>query len=148
MKNLFYSALLLCFISCSSAKKTVNEPHEIKVMVSTTYGNMVVKLYNKTPLHRDNFVKLVKQHFYDSLLFHRVEKDFMIQGGDPDSRHAKRGQRLGEGALNYTLPPEFDTSLFHKKGAVAAAREAGTDNPQKRSNSCQFNIVDGKQFTD
>jgi len=117
-------------------------------MVSTTYGNMVVKLYNKTPLHRDNFVKLVKQHFYDSLLFHRVEKDFMIQGGDPDSRHAKRGQRLGEGALNYTLPPEFDTSLFHKKGAVAAAREAGTDNPQKRSNSCQFYIVDGKQFTD
>ena len=105
-------------------------------------------LYNKTPLHRDNFVKLVKQHFYDSLLFHRVIKDFMIQGGDPDSKNAKPGAHLGEGSLNYTIPAEFDTALFHKKGALAAAREADADNPKKSSSSTQFYIVDGQTFTD
>ena len=117
-------------------------------MVTTAYGSMVLTLYNKTPLHRDNFVSLVKKHFFDSLLFHRVIKDFMIQGGDPESRHAKQGQQLGEGSLKYTIPAEFDTALFHKKGAVAAAREVDADNPQKRSSSTQFYIVEGKTFTD
>jgi cyclophilin family peptidyl-prolyl cis-trans isomerase len=117
-------------------------------MLTTDYGTMVLKLYNGTPLHRDNFVKLVKQHFYDSLLFHRVDKGFMIQGGDPDSRHAKQGQQLGEGSLNYTIPAEFDTAFFHKKGALAAARESDAANPKKTSSSTQFYIVDGKQFTD
>ena len=116
-------------------------------MITTDYGNMVLKLYNKTPLHRDNFIKLVKEHFYDSLLFHRVIKDFMIQGGDPESKHAKPGELLGEGSLKYTIPAEFDTSLFHKKGALAAAREAENDNPQKRSSSTQFYIVEGKTYT-
>ena len=109
---------------------------------------MALRLYNSTPLHRDNFVKLVKAHFFDSLLFHRVIKDFMIQGGDPDSKHAKQGQQLGEGSLNYTIPAEFDTALFHKKGALAAARECDADNPKKVSSSTQFYIVEGKTFTD
>jgi len=117
-------------------------------MIATDYGTMVLKLYNKTPLHRDNFIKLVKQHFFDSLLFHRVIKGFMIQGGDPESKHAKQGQLLGEGSLKYTLPAEFDTSLFHKKGALAAARESDADNPQKRSSSTQFYIVEGISVTD
>jgi len=117
-------------------------------MLTTDYGTMVLKLYNGTPLHRDNFVKLVKQHFFDSLLFHRVDKGFMIQGGDPDSKHAKQGQQLGEGSLNYTIPAEFDTAFFHKKGALAAARESDAANPKKASSSTQFYIVDGKQFTD
>jgi cyclophilin family peptidyl-prolyl cis-trans isomerase len=107
-------------------------------MITTDYGIMILKLYNKTPLHRDNFIKLVKQHFFDSLLFHRVIKGFMIQGGDPESKHAKEGQFLGEGSLKYTLPAEFDTSLFHKKGALAAARESDADNPQKKK---QFNTI-------
>ena len=117
-------------------------------MLTTDYGSMVLKLYNKTPLHRDNFVKLVKQHFFDSLLFHRVIKDFMIQGGDPESKHARQGELLGEGSLKYTLPAEFDTAFFHKKGALAAAREADANNPKKRSSSTQFYIVEGTTFTD
>jgi peptidyl-prolyl cis-trans isomerase B (cyclophilin B) len=149
MKKLFYLAILICIISCSANKKiVVKETSEVRLRLTTNYGTMVIKLYNKTPLHRDNFVKLVKQHYFDSLLFHRVDKGFMIQGGDPDSKHAKPGQRLGDGSLKYTLPPEFDTALFHKKGALAAARETDADNPQKRSNSSQFYIVDGKTFTD
>ena len=149
MKSLYYLAILACIVSCSPAKKTsVNESQQIRVMLTTDYGSMVLKLYNKTPLHRDNFVKLVKQHFFDSLLFHRVDKGFMIQGGDPDSKHAKPGQQLGEGSLKYTIPAEFDTALFHKKGALAAAREVDTDNPKKRSSSTQFYIVEGKTFTD
>ena len=93
-------------------------------MLTTDYGTMVLKLYNKTPLHRDNFVKLVKQHFFDSLLFHRVIKDFMIQGGDPESKHAKQGQHLGEGSLKYTIPAEFDTALFHKKGSISCCKRS------------------------
>ncbi|MEO8413043.1 MAG: peptidylprolyl isomerase [Ginsengibacter sp.] len=116
-------------------------------MITTDYGTMVLRLYNKTPLHRDNFIKLVKQHFYDSLLFHRVIKKFMIQGGDPASKHAKPGELLGEASLKYTIPAEFDTALFHKKGALAAAREGDEDNPQKRSSPTQFYIVEGKTFT-
>lgn len=149
MKNLLYLTILACIVSCSAAKKTgVNETHQIRVLITTDYGTMVLRLYNKTPLHRDNFVKLVKQHFFDSLLFHRVDKGFMIQGGDPNSKHAKQGQRLGEGSLNYTIPAEFDTALFHKRGALAAARETDANNPQKRSSSTQFYIVEGKSFTD
>jgi cyclophilin family peptidyl-prolyl cis-trans isomerase len=149
MKNLLAPLILLCIISCSGPKKTsVAGGRQVKLQLTTAYGTMVIKLYNETPLHRDNFVKLVRQHFFDSLLFHRVDKGFMIQGGDPDSRHAKPGQHLGEGSLSYTLAPEFDTALFHKKGALAAAREADAANPKKRSNASQFYIVEGKTFTD
>jgi cyclophilin family peptidyl-prolyl cis-trans isomerase len=147
MNKLFYLVVLGFFVSCSASKKAGKIKSEQKVMITTDYGTMVLKLYNKTPLHRDNFIKLVKEHFYDSLLFHRVIKDFMIQGGDPESKHAKPGEIVGDGSLKYTIPAEFDTSLFHKKGALAAAREADDNNPQKRSSSTQFYIVEGKTFT-
>lgn len=149
IKKLFYIAILFSIVSCSASKKaSVKGTAEKKVMITTDYGTMILKLYNKTPLHRDNFIKLVKEHFFDSLLFHRVIKGFMIQGGDPESKHAKQGEMLGEGSLKYTIPAEFDTSLFHKKGALAAAREADADNPQKRSSSTQFYIVDGRTYSD
>src|SRR5690606_28053334 len=109
------------------------------------FGVCVIHLYNETPLHRDNFVKLVKDGVYEDVLFHRVIEHFMIQGGDPESKKAKPGQLLGEGDLGYTIPAEFRDSLFHKKGALAAARD---NNPEKASSSCQFYIVQGKTFTD
>lgn len=148
MNKLVYAVTLFFIVSCTALKKTKTaETTPQRVMITTDYGTMVLRLYNKTPLHRDNFIKLVKQHFYDSLLFHRVIKKFMIQGGDPASKHAKPGELLGEASLKYTIPAEFDTALFHKKGALAAAREGDEDNPQKRSSPTQFYIVEGKTFT-
>ena len=122
-------------------KKSTEKAYFVKI--ETSYGDMVVKLYNETPLHRDNFIKLVKDGTYNDLLFHRVINQFMIQGGDPKSRDAKPGQMLGDGELGYTLPVEFVPSLYHKKGALAAARQADAVNPEKRSSSCQFYIVQG-----
>lgn len=116
---------------------------EYYVKIETSYGDMVVKLYNETPLHRDNFIKLVKEGTYDGLIFHRVINQFMIQGGDPKSRDAKPGQMLGDGELGYTIPAEFVPGLIHKKGALAAARQGDQVNPQKASSSCQFYIVQG-----
>jgi peptidyl-prolyl cis-trans isomerase B (cyclophilin B) len=116
-----------------------------RVKISTDFGDMVVKLYNKTPKHRDNFIKLVNDHFYDSTLFHRVIAGFMIQGGDPNSKHAQPGEMLGNGDVGYTIPAEFDTTLFHKRGALCAAR---TNNPEKASSGCQFYIVQGKKSSD
>ena len=115
------------------------------VLLQTNYGDIVVRLSDSTPLHRDNFLKLVKTHYYDSVLFHRVIKNFMIQGGDPNSRHAKPGEPLGEGGPGYTIPAEFRATLFHKKGVIAAARD---NNPEKASSGSQFYIVQGKVFTD
>jgi peptidyl-prolyl cis-trans isomerase B (cyclophilin B) len=111
------------------------------VQITTDFGTMKVKLYNETPLHRDNFVKLVSEGFYDSLLFHRVIKGFMIQGGDPQSKNAPAGQMLGGGDVGYRIPAEFNDSLYHKKGVLAAARD---NNPEKASSGCQFYIVQGK----
>jgi peptidyl-prolyl cis-trans isomerase B (cyclophilin B) len=116
------------------------------VKIETSYGDMVVKLYNETPKHRDNFLKLVKDGTYNDLLFHRVINQFMIQGGDPNSRNAKPGQMLGDGELGYTIPAEFVPGLYHKKGALAAARQADQVNPEKRSSSCQFYIVQGNKW--
>lgn len=113
------------------------------VEVSTVYGNMIFKLYNETPLHRDNFVKLVQQGFYDSLLFHRVIPTFMIQGGDPLSKHAEPGTMLGNGDVGYRIPAEFNPGLLHKRGALAAARD---DNPERASSGCQFYIVQGRRY--
>ena len=115
------------------------------VLISTNYGDMKVKLYDETPKSRDNFVKLVEKGFYDSLLFHRVIKEFMIQGGDPDSKNAAPGMMLGGGDVGYTVPAEFNDSLFHKKGALCAAR---MENPEKAGSGCQFYIVHGKKYTD
>ena len=127
--------------NAGTQKKSTEKAYFVKI--ETSYGDMVVKLYNETPLHRDNFIKLVKDGTYNDLLFHRVINQFMIQGGDPKSRDAKPGQMLGDGELGYTLPAEFVPSLYHKKGALAAARQADAVNPEKRSSSCQFYIVQG-----
>jgi peptidyl-prolyl cis-trans isomerase B (cyclophilin B) len=116
------------------------------VEIVTDHGVMIAKLYDSTPLHRDNFIKLVQQRFYDSLLFHRVIDKFMIQGGDPASKNAADGVQLGNGsAPGNRIPAEFKPYLFHKKGALAAARD---DNPQRASSNCQFYIVHGKALTD
>jgi peptidyl-prolyl cis-trans isomerase B (cyclophilin B) len=120
-----------------------------EVLLETTEGNIHIALYNETPLHRDNFLKLVKLHVYDSLLFHRVVKDFMIQGGDLNSKHAQPGQQLGTGDLDYTTEPEFRLpQIFHRRGVVAAAREPDEVNPDMRSSACQFYIVWGRQMND
>jgi peptidyl-prolyl cis-trans isomerase B (cyclophilin B) len=108
-------------------------------------GYIVVRLSDSTPLHRDNFLKLVKIHYYDSVLFHRVIQNFMIQSGDPDSKHAVAGQPLGNGGPDYRIPAEFRKTLFHKKGVIAAARD---NNPEKASSGSQFYIVQGRIFTD
>lgn len=118
-----------------------------KVVVHTLYGDIKIKLYDETPLHRDNFIKLVESEVYNGVLFHRVIKDFMIQTGDPDSKKAKKGQILGNGGPGYTIPAEFNPSLFHKKGALAAARQGDDINPKKESSGSQFYIVQGKTFT-
>jgi len=125
-------------------KKEVKLPGT-RVKITTDSGVMVIRLYDKTPQHRDNFIKLANEHFFDSLLFHRVIQGFMIQGGDPQSKYAQPGQMLGMGDVGYTIPAEFDTSLFHKKGALSAAR---TPNPAKASSGCQFYIVQGNKLTD
>ncbi len=119
-----------------------------QVIIHTNFGDIIVELYNQTPIHRDNFLKLVKQGFYDSLLFHRVIPQFMIQGGDPNSRNAQPGQMLGTGGPGYTLPAEIKPGLFHKRGALAAARMGDQVNPQRRSSGSQFYIVTGRKFSD
>jgi len=116
-------------------------PEEPVFELKTTEGTMVIKLYKDTPKHRDNFVKVSSVHYYDNLLFHRVINGFMIQCGDPDSRNAQPGQRLGSGGPGYTIPAEFVSTLTHKKGAIAAARTGGAANPQKASSGSQFYIV-------
>ncbi len=146
-KKICFIAVFLSFLSMGYAQKidrqVKNGEKEYYVKIETSYGDMVVKLYNETPLHRDNFLKLVKEGVYDDLLFHRVINQFMIQGGDPNSRNAKPGQMLGEGGLGYTVPAEFVPTLYHKKGALAAARQGDGVNPEKASSSCQFYIVQG-----
>jgi len=149
MKYFFYLLFVFFFISCTATKNSkISANAPVFVKIETDSGTMVARLYNQTPLHKENFVKLVKRHFYDGLLFHRVIPEFMIQGGDPKSKDAKPGELLGEGGLKYTVPAEFDTALFHKKGALAMAREGNDVNPEKASSSTQFYIVEGKPFTD
>jgi cyclophilin family peptidyl-prolyl cis-trans isomerase len=130
-------------------KVTEPEPDPTpKVRISTKFGDMVVVLYDKTPKHRDNFVKLVNEKFYDGLLFHRCMKGFMIQGGDPGSRGASMNQMLGTGGPGYTIPAEFNPNLIHKKGALCAARQGDQINPKKESSGSQFYIVQGQTWTD
>ena len=116
-------------------------PEEPVFEIRTTKGNMIVRLYKETPLHRDNFVKLASERYYDGILFHRVIRDFMIQCGDPQSRTAAAGDRLGSGGPGYTVPAEFVPELYHKKGALAAARTGDAVNPEKASSGSQFYIV-------
>jgi peptidylprolyl isomerase len=145
----FFTGILLLFcISFTSFKPIDNGSGTIKIMVVTDMGTMKIRLYNETPLHRDNFVKLVKEHYFDSLLFHRVIQNFMIQGGDPDSKKAPPGVLLGDGGPPYTVPAEFNQKLFHKKGVIAAARDSDFDNPSQASSGSQFYIVQGRVWTD
>ncbi len=138
--------MFLC-LGLSAQNKEANPlvPAERIVQIGTEFGVIKVKLYNETPKSRDNFVKLVQDGFYDSLLFHRVIKGFMIQGGDPQSKNAAPGVMLGNGDVGYTIPAEFNDSLFHKKGALCAAR---TENPEKAGSACQFYLAQGKTLTD
>ena len=138
--------LFICTFSVLSAFAA--KPKNQYIRIKTGFGECIVKLYNETPLHRDNFLKLAKGGYYNGTLFHRVIKDFMIQGGDPDSRNAKPDSLLGEGGPKYTIPAEFRDSLFHKKGVLAAAREGDDVNPLKASSGSQFYLVQGKVFTD
>lgn len=118
----------------------------VKVKISTKYGDMVAELYDETPIHRDNFIKLVKEGFYDGTLFHRVIPGFMIQGGDPVSKDDTPNTRIGNGGPGYTLPAEFNSQFFHKKGALAAARMGDAVNPKKESSGSQFYIVEGQVY--
>ena len=115
------------------------------VVISTEYGDIRIRLYDETPLHRDNFIKLAKQGFYDSTLFHRIIPSFMIQGGDPNSKTAAAGQPLGMGDVGYRIPAEFNKNLIHKRGVLAAARD---NNPEKASSGCQFYITQGRKYTE
>ncbi len=138
------SCLLLCVVllyNCSAKESS-------KIAIITEYGDIELQLYDKTPQHRDNFIKLVKSGFYDGTLFHRVIKDFMIQGGSPDSKGAKPGACLGSGGPGYTVPAEFVPEYFHKRGALAAARQGDNINPEKASSGSQFYIVQGKVYND
>lgn len=127
-------------ISCGDKERTA--------LISTQYGDIKVKLYNETPQHRDNFVKLVEQGFYDGTLFHRIIKEFMIQGGDPNSKNAQPGAMLGNGGPGYTIPAEILPGLIHKKGALSAARLGDQMNPKRESSGSQFYVVQGKKWTD
>ena len=146
---------MICVLSLSEganaqinmAKQMANEK-ETKVVFETTLGNIVVKLYNETPKHRDNFLKVVNDSVYNGVLFHRVIKDFMIQTGDPSSKNAEAGQQLGSGDLGYTVEAEFVyPQYFHKKGALAAARTGDAVNPESRGSASQFYIVTGKSYS-
>ena len=120
----------------------------MKVKIQTTLGDIVVRLYDETPLHRDNFVKLVKEGYYDGTLFHRVIQDFMIQGGDPDSKGAPSGKQLGTGGPGYTVEAEIRKDIFHTRGALAAARQGDEVNPERRSSGSQFYIVWGQIYNE
>jgi peptidyl-prolyl cis-trans isomerase B (cyclophilin B) len=140
---------LIVFSASAQKDSTIKKKDRKRdVLMQTTMGDMVIRLSDSTPLHRDNFLKLVKVGFYDSILFHRVIKNFMIQGGDPNSKRAVAGEPLGNGGPGYTIPAEFRKTLFHKKGALAAARTGDNVNPEKASSGSQFYIAQGKVFTD
>ena len=141
-KHVFIGLMLLI---CSSAMAQ----DRAEVEFQTTEGNIRIALFNETPQHRDNFMKLARMEFYDSLLFHRVIKDFMIQGGDLHSKHAAPGKLLGEGELDYTIEPEFRLpQIYHRRGVIASARESDRVNPERRSGAAQFYIVWGKVYDD
>jgi cyclophilin family peptidyl-prolyl cis-trans isomerase len=141
-KTLVFSVLMVFFwgiLPCQTYRKET-------ILLSTSYGNMKIKLFEETPLHSKNFLKLVKEGFYDSLLFHRVINNFMIQGGDPDSKMANDTVLLGNGDVGYWIPAEFNPKIIHKKGVLAAAREGDDINSKKESSGCQFYIVMGKKY--
>lgn len=142
------AAFFMLISVANSQTKTTKKEKETMIELKTEFGTMKIKLYNETPKHRDNFIKLAKEGYYDGLLFHRVMKNFMIQGGDPNSRGASESAMLGSGGPGYTIPAEFNSALVHKKGALAAARQGDQVNPKKESSGSQFYIVQGDKQTD
>lgn len=152
LRKLFLLSFLALFItlsgSCAGNKEQKPQEDAI-VLIQTSMGNIKVKLYPETTRHRQNFLKLVNDGFYNGLLFHRVIQNFMIQAGDPTSKTAQSGALLGNGDVGYTIPAEFVyPKYYHKRGALAAAREGDDKNPKKASSGCQFYIVQGKVFND
>ena len=168
--SFFAAALVLLVCGCSSAnsRENVNKDESLtspaenknennnngknmenltKVLIKTSLGDITIALYDETPKHKENFIKLVQENYYDNVLFHRIIKNFMIQTGDPDSKGAAAGRPLGMGGPDYKIPAEFVPSLYHKRGAVAAARMGDNVNPKKESSGSQFYIVDGKKWT-
>jgi cyclophilin family peptidyl-prolyl cis-trans isomerase len=150
-KQLLLVLLALIIIpafQCSNAESKKNEVSNPEILIETDFGNIKLVLYDETPEHRDNFIRLIEIGFYKDLLFHRVIQSFMIQGGDPNSRNAQPGTTLGSGGPDYTIPAEIHPHLFHKKGALAAARMGDNVNPEKRSSGSQFYIVQGTVLND
>lgn len=147
MKKLSFLAIFLLAALVSPAQRLEFQREKptdgTVVMMETNYGMIVLKLYDETPRHRDNFIKLAENREFDGLLFHRVIKNFMIQAGDPKSRDAKPGEPLGDGTLGYTIPAEINPRLFHKRGALCAARQGDAVNPKRESSASQFYIVQG-----
>jgi cyclophilin family peptidyl-prolyl cis-trans isomerase len=135
--------------SCGAgSSQNAKAQDETKVLIKTNLGDITIKLYNETPQHRDNFIKLVQEHYYDSVLFHRVIRDFMVQAGDPDSKNAEKYAQLGTGGPGYTIPAEFVyPQYFHKRGALSAARQGDQVNPERNSSGSQFYIVTGKKYS-
>jgi cyclophilin family peptidyl-prolyl cis-trans isomerase len=152
MNNRFFilTFLFLFFAACNPKIGNGLRRNDVAkdVEMITNKGTMIIRLSDLTPLHRNNFLVLVKKHYYDSILFHRVIENFMIQAGDPDSKRANASAELGGGGPSYTIPAEFNIVLFHKKGVIAAARQGDDVNPKKASSGSQFYIVQGKTFTD
>ena len=154
MKKTFITLITAILITAcagnskSEKKLDMENVKETLVCLQTTMGNITVKLYDETPKHKENFIKLVKEGAYDSTLFHRVIKNFMIQAGDPLSKNATDTTTLGSGDVGYTIPAEFNKNFFHKKGALAAARQGDEVNPERESSGCQFYIVTGRKFSE
>ena len=148
MKNKLGMLAMLIALMITACAEGNKEPEvtgsDSVVTIKTDMGEMKAILYDETPKHKENFLKLAKEGFYDSLLFHRVINSFMIQGGDPESKGADLGQRLGSGGPGYTVPAEFVDGLFHKKGALSAARQGDQVNPERASSGSQFYIVQGQ----
>lgn len=145
--SIFFIFILINLFSFNNLTQKMGDK-DYKVLISTSLGDIKVQLYNETPLHRDNFIKLVNQKFFDGTLFHRVINQFMIQGGDPDSKDAKPKTKLGDSGPGYNIPAEFVSKYLHKRGALAAAREGDEVNPKKESSGSQFYIVQGKKYND
>ena len=143
-----FAFITACGAGSKKENHNMGKEKRTQVKLETTMGNITVELYNETPKHRDNFIKLAKEGVYDSTLFHRVIKQFMVQAGDPTSKTASDTAMLGNGDVGYTIPAEFVPKFFHHKGVLAAAREGDNVNPQKASSGCQFYIVTGRKFTE
>ena len=151
MKKKYAFGLIVSLLMILLSNRLYAQNKEVQteqlIKIETTLGNIVIKLYNETPGHRDNMINLIQEDFYKGQLFHRVISDFIIQGGDPHSVGAEKGQRLGTGGPGYTIPAEFNTTLIHKKGALAAARQGDRMNPEKESSGSQFYLVQGRVFS-